>query len=128
MSARWLFKQYPPSRYVIESDLRMTFWQNGATRMWFTCTRETPPFECQGYWGDETFTLEWEPQKYLLLKMRAPHPDLLTLFERVLRHKALAAYRNGNQVIVEWRVQDADARFAELQASGVAELERLDGK
>ncbi len=128
MSARWLFKQYPPSRYVIESDLRMTFWHSGAARMWFTCIKETPPFKCQGFWGDEEFELEWEPRKYLLLKMRAPNQNLLTLFENVLRHKALAAYRNGNQVIVEWRVQDADARFAELQASGVAELERLDGK
>ncbi len=128
MSTTWFFKNYPPARSVIENDLRLTFWKAGLARMWFTCTKETAPFECQGLWGDEEFYLEWEPKNYLLLKMRAPNKELLTTFERVLKHKALAAYRQDNTVIVEWRVHDAPARFAQLQASGVADLERLDGK
>lgn len=124
--SKWLFQSYPPSRAIIENHLRLAFWHAGVVHMWFTCTKETPPFECQGFWDGEEFTIEWEPKRYLLLKMRAPNQNLLNIFERVLTHKALAAYRNGNQVIVEWRVQGADARFAELQACGVAELERLD--
>lgn len=128
MARTWFFKPYPPARFVIENDLRLTFWHAGAGSMWFTCTKETTPFECEGSWGEEKFALEWEPQNYLLLKMRAPNKDLLTTFERVLKHPALAAYRRDGTVIVEWRVQNADARFAELKASGVADLERLDGK
>ncbi|MBM3127519.1 MAG: hypothetical protein FJ009_02665 [Chloroflexi bacterium] len=128
MSTTWFFKHYPPARSVIENDLRLTFWKAGLAAMWFTCTKEAAPFECQGLWGEEGFSLEWEPQNYLLLKMRAPNKDLLTAFERVLKHKALAAYRRDSVVIVEWRVKDADARYAELKATGVAELERLDGK
>jgi hypothetical protein len=126
MPTTWLFKQYPPARSVIENDLRLTFWHAGLAAMWFTCTKETAPFECQGLWGEEEFSLEWEPKNYLLLKMRAPNKDLLTAFERVLKHKALAAYRRDSTVIVEWRVQNADARLTELQATGVADLERLD--
>lgn len=126
MSTTWFFKQYPPARSVIENDLRLTFWKAGLAAIWFTCTKETAPFECQGLWGEEEFALEWEPQNYLLLKMRAPNKDLLTAFERVLKHKALAAYRRDGTVVVEWRVQNADARFAELKADGVSDLERLD--
>lgn len=128
MPTTWFFKQYPPARSVIENDLRLTFWQAGLVAMWFTCAKETAPFECHGFWSAETFTLEWMPREYLLLKMRAPNKDLLAAFERVLKHKALAAYRRDDTVIVEWRVPNADARLAELQASGVADLERLDGK
>jgi hypothetical protein len=95
--------------------------------MWFSCVKETAPFECQGEWGDTDFSMEWEPKNYLLLKMKTPNQDLLNAFERVLKHKALAAYKNGNSsVVVEWRVKNADARFQELQASGVGNLERLD--
>ncbi|MEW5721295.1 MAG: hypothetical protein AB1817_21895 [Chloroflexota bacterium] len=127
MSANWFFTPYPSSRSAIENDLRLSFWKAGLAAVWFTCTKATAPFECQGFWGDAEFSLEWEPRNYLLLKMRAPNQDLLNAFERVLKHKALAAYRNGGgNVVVEWRVQGADARFAELKTNGVADLERLD--
>jgi hypothetical protein len=127
MSAEWFFTNFPPSRSVIENELRLSFWHAGFGRMWFGCVKETAPFECQGEWGDTDFSMEWEPKNYLLLKMKTPNQDLLNAFERVLKHKALAAYKNGNgSVVVEWRVKNADARFQELQASGVGSLERLD--
>ena len=129
MSANWFFTPYAPARSVIENDLRLSFWKAGLARMWLSCTKDTPPFQCVGFWGDEEFSLEWEPKDCLLLKMKAPNQDLLIGFERVLKHKALAAYRNdGGNVVVEWRVKNADARFDELQARGVSDLERLDGK
>ena len=129
MSANWFFTQYAPARSVIENDLRLSFWKAGLARVWFTCTKATSPFECLGFWGDEEFSLEWEPKNYLRLKMNAPNQDLLNAFERVLKHKALAAYRNGGgSVVVEWRVKNADAHFEELKARAVRDLERLDGK
>ncbi len=127
MSAQWFSANYPPSRSVIENDLRLAFWQAGFKGMWFSCTKETAPFECQGDWGGAAFSMEWEPQKYLLLKMKAPNQDLLNIFERVLAHKALAAYKNAeDNVVVEWRAQNSAARFQELQTGGVGNLERLD--
>lgn len=127
MSANWFFTPYPPTGSVIENNLRLSFWKAGLARMWFTCVKATVPFECLGFWGDEEFSLEWEPKNYLLLKMSAPNRDLLTAFERVLKRKALAAYRaDDGKVIVEWRVKNTDARFDELKARGVADLERLD--
>jgi len=126
MSASWLFADYPPSRSVIENDLRLAFWKAGFKGMWFTCTKDELPFECTAGWNGTTFALEWEPKKYALLKMQTPNQDLLNAFERVLKHKALAAYKRDGVVVVEWRVKDANARFEELKASGASELERLD--
>lgn len=127
MSTNWFFTPLPLSRSAIENATRLSFWQAGFGRMWFTCTKEEPPFECQGLWHAKEFTVEWEPRKYLLLKMKEPDQDLLRAFERVLKHRALAAYKNGGgNVVVEWRAKNAGARFQELQASGVSALERLD--
>ena len=127
MSAAWLFTNYPPSRSVIEGDLRLAFWKAGFKGLWFSCTKDSAPFECQVEWDGTPVALEWEPKNYLLVKMKAPNQGLLDGLERVLKHKALAAYQNGGgNVVVEWRIKDADTRYRELQSSGVAALERLD--
>jgi hypothetical protein len=127
MTASWFFTQLPPSRHAIENELRLTFWKAGVGKMWFSCTKETPPFECDGTWGDKRFTIEWATGDYLLLKMPEVDQALLDAFQQVLKHKAVAAYRNGGgHVVVEWRVKGADARFQELATSGAGELERLD--
>lgn len=127
MTASWLFTDYPASRSVIENDLRLAFWKAGVKGIWVTCIKDTAPFECQAEWNGTSFTFEWEPKNYLMLKMKSPNQDLLNVFERLLKHKALAAYKNGGgNVVVEWRVKDANARFEELKGGGVAALERLD--
>lgn len=127
MSPSWFFTEFPPSRHGIENELRLSFWKAGFGQMWFSCTQDELPYECQGRWHDKDFAIEWEPKRFLTLKMNEVNDDLLDAFQQMLKHKALAAYRNGGgTVIVEWRVQDADARFRELQTSGATELERLD--
>ncbi len=126
MIARWFFATFPPSRSVVESELRQAIWRAGLQDLWLTCTRDQPPFECQGEWHAKPFTLQWDPGTYIFLKMPEPNQELLDAFEKVLGHRALAAYKNGdNQVVVEWRIKDADARFNELQGSAVSNLERL---
>ncbi len=126
MIARWFFATFPPSRSAIESELRQAIWRAGLQDMWLTCTRDQPPYQCQGAWHGKEFTLEWEPGNYILLKMPEPNQELLDAFEKILHHRALAAYKNGdNRVVVEWRVKDPEARFKELQAGGASDLERL---
>lgn len=127
MSASWWFlTEPPPSRHTIENEMRIAFWNAGFKQMWFTCTKDQPPIECNGKWRGKDFTVEFEPKKSLMLKMKEPDQDLLDAFERVLGHRALAAYKNGGgKVVVEWRVRDAETRFQELQKSGAKELERL---
>jgi len=127
MSTNWFFNPLPPSRHAIENELRLAFWKAGYGQMWFTCTKDTAPYECEGHWHSRDFSVEWEPRTYLRLKMSDADEDLLDAFQRMLKHKALAAYRNGGgSVVVEWRVKDAAARFQELESSGAAQLERLD--
>ncbi len=126
MIARWFFANFPPSRSAIESELRQAIWRAGLQDMWLTCTHDQPPYACQGAWHGKEFALEWEPGSFILLKMTEPNQELLDAFEKILQHHALAAYKNGdNRVVVEWRIKDADARYQELQASGVSNLERL---
>jgi hypothetical protein len=126
-AASWFFTELPPSRHTIENEMRLAFWAAGYKQMWFTCTKEHSPIECAGKWRDQDFFVEFEPKKSLVLKMKQPDQEVLQAFERVLNHKALAAYKNGGgKVLVEWQVKDAEKRYQELQSSGAKELERLD--
>lgn len=127
MTPHWFTKELPPSRHGIENAVRLSFWAAGFGDMWFTCTDMAPPFKCNGLWrSTEPLTLEWVPKEYLVVKMKQPNPDALRAFERVLAHKAFAAYRDQNgDVVVEWRVSEMDSRYAELTKSGASDLERL---
>ena len=126
MKPTWFFAQFPPSRFAIEGQVRSAIWKAGFGNMWISCTREEPPYECKGRWHGKEFTMEWEPANYLLLKLPEPNSEVLDAFERLMKHRALAAYKNGaGEVVVEWRAKNSDARFQELRASGVADLERL---
>lgn len=127
MTPYWFTKELPPTRHGIENAVRLSFWAAGFGELWFTCVNAEPPFKCQGLWrSTEPLTLEWVPKDYLLLRMKGPNQEVLDAFERVLGHKAFAAYRDeSGQVVAEWRVQEVDTRFADLGKSGVQDLERL---
>lgn len=127
MTPYWFAKELPPTRHGIENAVRLAFWAGGFGDMWVTCVSPEPPYKCQGLWRSaEPLTLEWVPKQYFLLKMKEPDQEALGAFERVLGHKAFAAYRGeSGEVTVEWRVGDGNARYAELEKSGVQDLERL---
>jgi hypothetical protein len=127
MTPYWFTKELPPTRHGIENAVRLSFWAAGFGDMWITCVDTAPPFKCQGVWrSTDSLTLEWVPKEYLLVRMKQPNQDALTAFERVLGHKAFAAYREqSGDVAVEWRVKGMDDRYADLKNSGAQDLERL---
>jgi hypothetical protein len=126
MRSDWFFTELPPSRSVIENTLRLAFWKAGYGDFWFSCTRDESPYECQGIWHKQPFRLEWKPGEFVMLKMPEPNDALLKALERVLKHRALAAYRNGDgNVTVEWRNKNGAARLQELEASGAKDLQKL---
>lgn len=127
MTPYWFAKQLPPSRHGIENALRLAFWAHGFGDSYFTCIEPHPPVRCTGLWKS-TFPLqvEWVPMDYLQVTMPEPNKEVLEAFERVLGHRALAAYRNDkNEVVVEWRARNSEARWNELAQSEVKDLERL---
>ncbi len=127
MTPYWFAKQLPASRHSIENAVRLAFWAAGFGDTYFTCTQPEPPIKCMGLWhSEEPIEIEWVPKDYFIVRLKQPEQDALEAFERVLGHRALAAYRDGNgEVVIEWRVRDGDARYSELQESGVQDLERL---
>jgi hypothetical protein len=127
MTPYWFSKQLPPSRHAIENAIRLAFWAQGFGNSYFTCTHPEPPIRCSGLWESSVpVDVEWVPLDYFQVQMKEPNKDALEAFERVLGHRALAAYRNGNgDVMVEWRARDPEARWRELEASAPQDLERL---
>ena len=127
MTPYWFSKKLPASRHGIENAIRLAFWAQGFGDTYFTCVKADPPIRCTGVWKNANpFMVEWVPNEYFQVEMPEPNNDILEAFERVLGHHATAAYRNDkNQVVIEWRVKNPDARVSELEKSGVKDLERL---
>lgn len=122
----WFFTSVPASRYAVENQVRWGFWRVGYGQVYVICTKDQAPYLLEGQAGNTPFEIEWEPKNCLLLKLKSADSQVLQMFQRALGHKALAAYKTDAGVVVEWRAKDVDARFKELQASGVQELQRLD--
>ena len=122
----WFFATVPASRYAIENQVRWGYWKAGYGQVFLTCTKDQAPFELEGRLGSKHFSIEWEPKNFLMLKLQSADEYLLLATQRALGHKALAAYKTDAGIVVEWRGKDYDARYKELQASGVQELQRLD--
>ena len=122
----WFFANVPASRYAIENQVRWGFWRAGFGQVYLTCTKDQAPYTLEGRWGNKRFAIEWEPKNFLLLKLPSADDAVLQMCQRALGHKALAAYKTDAGVVVEWRGKDFDARYKELQTSGVQELQRLD--
>ena len=127
MTPYWFSKKLPASRTGIENAVRLAFWAGGFGETYFTCTRAESPIQCNGLWKSSTaLSIEWSPMEYFQLKLKEPDKDVLEAFERVLGHRALAAYRDPKgEVVVEWRPRDPLARWEELEKSGAPDLERL---
>jgi hypothetical protein len=127
MTPYWFAKQLPASRHGIENALRLAFWAHGFGDSYFTCVNPETPVRCSGLWkSDQPLKVEWAPSDYFQVTMPEPNQDALEAFERVLGHRALAAYRNDKgEVVIEWRVKNPDERYTELSKSGVQDLERL---
>ncbi len=127
MTPYWFAKQLPPSRHGLENAVRLSLWASGFGDSYITCAKAEPPVKCQGLWRSvQPFSIEWVPLEYFALRLQEPNTEILEAFERVLGHRALAGYRDQNgDVVVEWRVNDPDGRYAELQQGGAKDLERL---
>lgn len=127
MTPYWFSKKLPASRHGIENALRLAFWAHGFGDSYFTCINPEPPVRCSGLWKSSIpMTIEWTPNDYFQVTMQEPNKDILEAFERVLGHRADVAYRNNKgEIVVEWRVQNPDARVSELEKSGAKDLERL---
>lgn len=127
MTPYWFSKKLPASRHGIENAIRLAFWAHGFGDSYFTCVKADPPIRCTGLWKSNfPLNVEWMPGDYFTVTMKEPNKEALEAFERVLGHRALAAYRNDKgEVVVEWRAKNAQDRWNELSQSGVQDLERL---
>ncbi len=126
MTPYWFAKQLPPSRHAIENAVRLAFWGLGFGDTYFTCVQPEPPIRCIGTWrSTHPLEIEWVPLDYFILRMNEADNDAFDAFEQVLGHHATVAFRDGDKVIVEWRVKDGQARYAELEQAGVKDLQKL---
>lgn len=115
--ARWFYEPLPPSRFVIQEQLRQTYWRAGLSTLWIECRQETPPFQAVGKWNDITLGLTWESADWLRLTLSQDAPRLVQITQLLLGFKPLARYVENGQIVYEWRARDRQARLEELRGN-----------
>ena len=121
----WYDKAPAKSAYDISDHIRQSFWRNGLGSAWFRVTRAEAPYAAEGRWQDQVFTFEWEPLRYLVLRMPTHEKAIEEVFSRVLGFKPIFRYTDDGRSVVEWRQTGRADRWNELVRRGQPDLARV---
>ncbi len=129
-AASWFYRTPENNAYLLAERVNGTFWDNRYGGVLLTVVKADAPFVMQGVYLGSEVRMEWEPTKWLRLATNPPAPSLVEGVANILRRKPTLSFDDANgESVVEWWLEGADKRWAELQgkAAFMAPL-RLDIK
>lgn len=112
----WFYAEQQMSAGAAIEKMRHDFWINGFYNVWFTLTKKEPPYIVRGMYTQQPFEVEFERQKYLIVRANKENEWLRLGFTRTLGMPPHFQYTDtkGNTVW-EWRMVDRDARWQSMQ-------------
>ena len=115
-AATWFYRAPEKEAYLIGERVRSTYWDERVGSLWLEAVQTEPPIVMQGYYNGAHIELEWEPGKWLRLASAPTAPALMQATRNILRRKPTLRYEDAEgHTIWEWRLDDADRRWQEIQ-------------
>lgn len=117
-AATWFYDDPERIPYYLEERVNQNFWQARVYDIWLDATSAEPPFRMSGTWRDQTVEIEWQPKKYLTLRLtgEAEADDLVQGISRMLALEPSCSYEDTNDhFCVEWHASGAMERWQEIQ-------------
>ena len=115
-AATWFYRMPEKQAYLLSERVNSTFWEARLGGVWLNVDRAESPFAMSGGYNGAEISLEWEPNKWLRLQTAPESPGLAKGLANILRRGANLRYETSDGCTVwEWRLGDADQRWAELQ-------------
>lgn len=123
----WFYAEKRPSAGAIAEQLRQSLWFARLQEAWISPvdpTRKEPPFRYRGYWREQIFEIEFEPQRYVTLRASGELPQVVEALRRSLGVGPAFFYLDEEgRAVYEWRWADREDRWRELQ--GIPRYQRL---
>ncbi len=115
-AATWFYRMPEKQAYLLAERVNSTFWEARLGGVWLNVDKAEAPFAMSGGYNGAEIKLEWEPNKWLRLQTAPESPGLAKGLANILRRRASLRYETSEGYTVwEWRLVDADQRWAEMQ-------------
>jgi hypothetical protein len=115
-ASTWFYRAPEKIPYYISERVNSTFWEARLGGVYLDVERAESPFLMKGNYNGTPISLEWEPAKWLRLSTSPASPALANGVNNILRRRADLSYENEEgETIWEWRLQDADKRWQQIQ-------------
>jgi hypothetical protein len=115
-ATHWFYTERQLSPGATVENMRHDLWACGFYNIWLTLKKRESPYLVGGLWGQESFEIEFEPRKFLLIRSATDHAWLKTAFTRVLGMDPHFQYQDKtSRNVYEWRIADREARWQSMQ-------------
>jgi hypothetical protein len=112
----WFYRTPEKNPYLLAERVNGTFWDNRIGGVLLSVVKAEAPIEMVGTYQGADVRMEWEPTKWLRLATSPASPALADGLANILRRKPTLRYDEaGGETVWEWRVNDADKRWQEVQ-------------
>ncbi|MCC7358857.1 MAG: hypothetical protein IT317_05240 [Anaerolineales bacterium] len=115
-AASWFYRAPENNAYLLAERVNGTFWDNRLGGVLLSTVRAESPFGMIGAYQGANVRMEWEPNKWLRLATSPAVPSLVDSVANILRRKPTLRFDDADgETVWEWRLEDADKRWAEVQ-------------
>ncbi|WP_448593819.1 hypothetical protein, partial [Thermoflexus hugenholtzii] len=94
----WFYAEKRPSAGAVAEQLRQSLWFARLQEAWVSPVdplQKDPPFRYRGYWRGYAFEIEFEPRRYVILRMDQDLPKVVEALQRSLGAGPRFAYLDG---------------------------------
>ena len=100
----WFYAERQLTPGATVEKMRQNLWSYGFYNIWLTLTKKEPPYVLSGLWGTDKFEIEFEPRKFLIIRLAKDNEWLKTAFTSVSRSKSKSA-RALSEIFVPVRIR-----------------------
>ncbi len=112
----WFYRAPEKIPYYIGERVNGTFWEARMPGVFLDVVRSEPPFLMEGNYNGAPIQMEWVPNKWLRLTTCPASPALAKGLANILRRKPNLSFETADgETIWEWRLEDADQRWQQIQ-------------
>jgi len=116
-SRTWFYNEPEHRPYYIEERVNQNLWASRFGSIYLDCVRAEPPFKMEGRWNSIDLSIEWLPNKWLVLRSSREDRTLISGFAQVLQFVPLLTFtEEDGTVVTEWhRGDDGAHRLQDVQ-------------
>lgn len=114
-ATHWFYAERHLTPGATVEKMRQHLWSYGFYNILLTLKQAGSPYALNGLWGTEKFEVEFEPRRYLILRLAQDNEWLKTAFTRALGMGPHFGYQEKSGYVYEWRMADREGRWQAMQ-------------